>query len=159
MTPVICLRVSLTREQVVEKYGIPASAAEEFFSLIQPSFGSGESARYLEADIDQQLDDCGWRNRPAVPHPKSSLLKEDMAMQGSRSLNWADTVERQELHPTTAPVEPLLVDEKAAGLMLGVSRRTIFDMNKQGVLRSKTIGKRKLYSVADLRAFANGEGA
>ena len=149
----------MTRQEVVEKYGIPESAAEEWFSHIHSSFGSGESARYLEKDVDQQLDECGWRIRPSVTSAKSSLLKEDKPMPRSKVPSWADTVDRQEPHPTTAPVEPLLVDEKEAGLMLGVSRRTIFDMNKHGILRSKTIGRRKLYPVADLRAFVNGEGA
>jgi hypothetical protein len=71
--------------------------------------------------------------------------------------SWAETVHSEESKPVAVPVEPLLVDEKGAGLMLGVSRRTVFDLNKQGTLRSKNIGKRKLYLVADLRAFASGE--
>ena len=80
-------------------------------------------------------------------------------MSSGTQSTWSETVDRQAPKPVAASVEPLLVNEHEAGVMLGVSRRKVFDLNKQGALRSKNIGNRKLYSVADLRTFANGEVA
>jgi excisionase family DNA binding protein len=51
---------------------------------------------------------------------------------------------------------PLLVDEKTAAELLGVSKRTVFELNEAGELSCKRIGSRKLYSVARLREFADG---
>jgi excisionase family DNA binding protein len=72
---------------------------------------------------------------------------------------WADTVtdENGDTASSLAPLEPLLVDEDQAAELLGVSRRTIFDLNKQGFLPSRMVGSRKKYSVKKLREFAEGE--
>jgi hypothetical protein len=74
---------------------------------------------------------------------------------------WADTVtdEDGDAASSLAPLEPLLVDEEQAAQLLGVSRRLIFDLNKQGFLTSKMVGSRKMYSVRKLREFADGEVA
>ena len=57
----------------------------------------------------------------------------------------------------SSAVKPLLVDEKTAARMLGVSRRTVFDLNDSGTLRATRIGARKLYSVDAIERFARGE--
>ena len=79
-------------------------------------------------------------------------------MASSRECSWASTVEKTDPEGVI-PVEPILVNEKTAATMLGVSRRTVFDLNKQGVLTCKQIGKLKRYAVADLHAFAEGKVA
>ena len=71
---------------------------------------------------------------------------------------WADTVAGDEEAITEMPLERLLVDEREAAQMLGVSRRKIFELNKLGVLSSRLVGSRKLYSVKKLREFAEGAG-
>ena len=72
---------------------------------------------------------------------------------------WADTVADEDGDAASglAPLEPLLVDEDQAAQLLGVSRRTVFDLNKQGVLPNRMVGSRKKYSVKKLREFAEGE--
>jgi hypothetical protein len=54
----------------------------------------------------------------------------------------------------TAVIEPLLVSEEIAALMLGVSARTIWQLGKAGVLITGRIGRRKNYLVASLKAYA-----
>ena len=70
--------------------------------------------------------------------------------------NWADTVAEKKEESHKIPLEPLLVDEKEAAGMLGVSRRTVFDLNKAGCLPAVWLGRRKKYSVKMLREFADG---
>ena len=42
-------------------------------------------------------------------------------------------------------------------LLLGVSKRTVFELCKTGQLHPRRIRRRKLFSRAELEAFANGE--
>jgi excisionase family DNA binding protein len=62
---------------------------------------------------------------------------------------------RRDREPTP---EPLLVSERKAGSTLGVSARTIFNMVARGDLKAVRIGKRKLISVASIRAFIERAG-
>ena len=51
------------------------------------------------------------------------------------------------------PMEPLLVSEREAGRLLGVTSRTVFSQRKSGQLPAIKIGSRVLYSRDDLAAF------
>lgn len=95
---------------------------------------------------------------------KKTLLEDRPAPGGAVSVSantdsWASTVEK--------PVEPdqsfwheiLLVSEKEAARMLGVSRRKVFELSAKGDLTARKIGKRKLYSVSSLKLFAEGQVA
>jgi len=55
---------------------------------------------------------------------------------------------------------PMLVDEREAGKLLGVSSRTIFTFRQRGLIPHVKIGARILYPVAGLHRFieANTEG-
>jgi excisionase family DNA binding protein len=55
--------------------------------------------------------------------------------------------------------EPLLVSERNAGGTLGVSARTVFNMVARGDLKAVRIGKRKLITVASIRAFIERGGS
>ena len=48
---------------------------------------------------------------------------------------------------------PLLVNERRAAAMLGISSRTIFSMAARGDLATVRIGKRKLITVASVQDF------
>lgn len=80
MNAVMCLRVLLTRQQIVEKYQVPDSAADDFFSRVEPSVGSGDTARYFEPDVDAQIDGGRLLHRPQGEHFKSSSMTEDLEM-------------------------------------------------------------------------------
>ena len=61
--------------------------------------------------------------------------------------------------PAAPPIQPILVDEKTAAAMLGVSPRTLLGLNKRGDVSAREIpaaSNRKLYHVDDLRRFADG---
>ncbi len=144
----------LTKQQVVEEYRIPAGLVGELFAVLKPISGHGEAAVYLESLIDEALHKYFGRGyRPAIGKEESTDGKE-----AKMNLSWARTVEKDEPEDVIV-AELLLVNEKTAAQMLGVSKRTIFDLNKKGVLACKQIGKLKRYAVADLRAFAEGKVA
>ena len=67
---------------------------------------------------------------------------------------WAASVTEPEEPSLVIQLPPLLVDEKTAAELLGVSKRTVFELNEAGELPCKRIGSRKLYSVTRLRDFA-----
>lgn len=77
----------------------------------------------------------------------------------SKTASWAATVEKPVAPALAIQYEALLVSEKDAAKMLGVSRRTVFHLNKQGLLTARKIGKRKLYCTSGLKKFAAGEAA
>jgi hypothetical protein len=87
------------------------------------------------------------------------MLRKVRAVIKQQNQGWAETVAGGEEAPCMIPLEPLLVDERQAAQILGVSRRKVFDLNEAGELPCKRIGSRKLYSVARLREFAEGRVA
>ena len=147
----------LTREQLVEKYGIPRELQREVLAMLRPVSGSGADARYLESVVDQQLHRYfAAKVRPSIHASGFSFEKEQEMKRGEAS--WASTVEEED-RSAIAVAEPLLVDEKTAAELLGVSRRMVFDLEEQGLLKSKRIGKLKRYAVSHLRDFAEGKVA
>jgi hypothetical protein len=88
--------------------------------------------------------------RPPTRFGKSVSKKvEDSEM-------WAKSVERPKEPEVPLAVEPLLVNEETAGTMLGVSARMAWELAERGDLRVRRIGRRKLYLVSSLKAFAEG---
>jgi hypothetical protein len=69
---------------------------------------------------------------------------------------WAKSVEKPKEPKTLLAVEPLLVSEETASDMLGISPRFVWELGDTGVLQVKWIGRRKLYVVKSLKAFAEG---
>lgn len=53
----------------------------------------------------------------------------------------------------TPPTTPMLVDRREAGRVMGVSPTTIDNLRLSGKLKSLKIGARRLFDVADIRAF------
>ena len=66
---------------------------------------------------------------------------------------WAESVKRKEEKQSS--VEPLLVPEKVAAAMLGVSARTVWELGKAGELATRKIGRRKNYLVSSLKSYAH----
>lgn len=54
---------------------------------------------------------------------------------------------------TAEPLPPMLVDERQAARLLGVSPRTLFNMRRAGKLACVKIGSRKLYTTTELQQF------
>lgn len=143
------LNILMTRQMVIEKYGISPELEAEIFAMLTPVMGSGANAQYLESRVDQQLDKYfANKERPALAAVKSYYKEKNMAQ------TWADTVAEPEEPSHVIQLPPLLVDEKTAAELLGVSKRTVFELNEAGELPCKRIGSRKLYSVTRLREYA-----
>lgn len=85
----------------------------------------------------------------ALPE-KSNSCKRDAEM-------WAKSVEKVKDTTASFAVEPLLVSEETASAMLGISPRTAWQLAEGGVLKVKRVGRRKLYLVDSLKAFAESE--
>lgn len=69
---------------------------------------------------------------------------------------WTMSVTKEAKGPKSAVVEPFLVNEKTASIMLGVSPRTVWELERKDELLVKRIGRRKLYLVSSLKAYAEG---
>lgn len=69
---------------------------------------------------------------------------------------WAKTVEKPMEQEAPLAVEPLLVSEKTTAKLLGISPRTVWALAARGELEFQRIGRRKLFSVKSLKAFADG---
>lgn len=144
--------IFMTRQMVIEKYGISPELESEVFAILRPVGGTGANAQYLESRVDQQLEKY-FANKERL-HGRDAWFYPDK--EANMAQTWADTVAEDEEGAKLALLEPLLVDEQQAADLLGVSRRMIFDLNKAGVLPSRMVGGRKKYSVKMLRAFADG---
>jgi hypothetical protein len=149
--------ILMTREKVIEKYGIPSELEPEIFAMLKPVGGSGANAQYLESRVDQQLEKY-FANKERLKDRDAGFYPKEEA---NMAQTWADTVAEEDGEETSslAPLEPLLVNENKAAQMLGVSRRKVFDLEKKGFLTSRMVGSRKLYSVKRLREFAEGKVA
>jgi hypothetical protein len=145
----------MTRQQVIDKYSIPPELESEIFFVLRPAHGSGVNALYLESLVDKQLTQYfeqkdRLRMKDAWSYPnKETSMKEA----------WADTVAAEDEGSGVGMLEPLLVDEETAAQLLGVSKRTVFDLEERGILTSKRIGKLKRYAVRHLRDYAEGKVA
>lgn len=69
---------------------------------------------------------------------------------------WAKSVEKPKEPNAPLAVEPLLVGEDIASTMLGISPRKVWELGDDGTLEVKRVGRRKLYLVKSLKAFAEG---
>lgn len=54
------------------------------------------------------------------------------------------------------PVELVLVNVGEAAKRLSISPRTLWKLTKDGAIKARRVGKRVLYSVAELKRFADG---
>lgn len=147
--------IFMPRQMVIEKYRIPPELEPEIFAMLKPVAGSGANAQFLESLVDHQLDKhFANKERLRMKDAWSYPNKE-----ANMAQTWADTVTDGDgdAASSLAPLEPLLVDEEQAAQLLGVSRRKIFELNKQGIVPCRMVGSRKMYSVKRLREFAEGE--
>lgn len=133
------------------------ATVEKFLKNLRPNYPARESVAETEEEFSlaryRAADDHLQQVARTVIRKVATLGNEKMP--SSNDSTWASTVERVE-EDMTVPVEPLLVNEKTAASILGVSKRTVFDLEKNGTLTAKRIGKRKLYAVSQLRAFVRG---
>lgn len=70
---------------------------------------------------------------------------------------WTKSIEKPKEPNAPLAVEPFLVSEETAGQLLGVSPRTAWELAERGDLRVRRIGRRKLYLVSSLKAYAESE--
>lgn len=70
------------------------------------------------------------------------------------SQSWAKSVEHRAESVVPEYVEALLVSEETASAMLGISPRFVWRLAQEGILRTRRIGRRKLYVVSSLKAYA-----
>lgn len=139
----------LTRKEIVEVNGLTRDEEERVFERLVPLDGS--LGRYLESDVDQAIGVVRRGVRPRFPEGLSVLGKEAGMSMGDA---WAASVSRAEEAEVLDPLPPLLVNEREAAKILAVSRRTVFDLEKRGMLTSVRIGSSKRYALATLKAFA-----
>lgn len=58
--------------------------------------------------------------------------------------------------PAATETKPLAVDQQKAARLLGISVRTLIRRTNDGDIPSRKLGRRRLYSVEELRRVANG---
>jgi excisionase family DNA binding protein len=148
----------LVKQEIIDLNELSPEEAAAVFAILKPLQGAGDTALYLESEADAVIAQLR-KVRPSDSRPLSKWIEEDDEVieqkVGDRN-SWAASVEPVGGKPFRKPPPLLLVDEEQAARMLGVSRRTIFDLNKQGTLPSVMVGSRKKYSVKMLRGFADG---
>jgi excisionase family DNA binding protein len=147
----------LVKQELIDLNELSPEEAALVFAILKPLQGEGDQALFLESDADALIAQLR-KVRPSDSCPLSKWIEEDDEVieqnVGDRN-SWAASVEPAGGKPFRKPPPLLLVDEEQAARMLGVSRRTIFDLNKQGTLPSVMVGSRKKYSVKMLRGFAD----
>jgi hypothetical protein len=93
-------------------------------------------------------------SRPQIEWPKSDFSEISSAEE------WAMSVAKPNSGRAESTVfEPFLVNEETAARMLGLGTRTVWQLGEDEALQIRRIGRRKLYLVSSLKAFAeNGKG-
>ncbi len=95
---------------------------------------------------------CGKSVRVGGRPPRRT--KKSISSRREDSEMWSKSVERPKEAEVSLAVEPFLVNEDLASQMLGISPRMVWDLGEQGYLRVKRVGRRKLYLVSSLKAYA-----
>jgi hypothetical protein len=80
--------------------------------------------------------------------------KSSPCIGSNRSQAWTGSVQKPAARDTSLGMAPLLVPEKVAAEMLGVSPRTVWQLGKEGKVLFGRIGRRKNYLVSSLTAYA-----
>jgi hypothetical protein len=146
----------LFRHEIVELNELNTEEQKEVFAVLKPILGEGGKERFLESEADRIIEEV---RRPRDSNLLSGWIEEDVEVieqkVGDRN-SWAASVDPDRGKPLRKLPPVLLVDEKQAAQMLGVSRRMIFDLNHQGTLPCVMVGSRKKYSVKMLQRFADG---
>ena len=146
----------LFRHEVIELNQLTSDEHVVVFAVLKPFLGEAGQERFLESEADRIIEEI---RRPRDSNRLSGWIEEDVEVieqkVGDRN-SWAASVDPDGGKPLRKLPPVLLVGEEQAAQMLGVSRRTIFDLNKQGTLPSVMIGSRKKYSVKMLQSFADG---
>ena len=92
-------------------------------------------------------------------HRPASRLGKSVSDRREDSEMWAKSVEKPKEPGVALTVEPFLVNEETAARMLGLGTRTVWQLGEDEALQIRRIGRRKLYLVSSLKAFAeNGKG-
>ena len=148
----------LTRVEIVELNKLNADEETLVFARLDVHCKSGAVDCFLEQDADEVIGLVRRRPLNSGQGFFSEEQKEDRSVinliqRKSDGARWAASVA---VPSPQGRVEELLVTENQAAEMLGVSRRTIFALNKQGILPSVMVAARKKYSVKMLRTFADG---
>ena len=146
----------LFRHEVIELNQLTSDEHVVVFAVLKPFLGEAGQERFLESEADRIIEEI---RRPRDSNRLYGWIEEDVEVidqkVGDRN-SWAASVDPDGGKPLRKLPPVLLVGEEQAAQMLGVSRRTIFDLNKQGTLPSVMIGSRKKYSVKMLQSFADG---
>ncbi len=145
----------LTRKEIVEVNGLTKEEEALVFARVAPIGGS--LGRYLEETVDRAIGAVRGGVRPLVADGVSVSATERRSEVNLVDA-WAASVATDEKPSVVSPVSPLLVSEKEAAKILAVSRRTVFDLEKRGVLKSVRIGALKRYAVATLKEFTERGG-
>ncbi len=143
----------LKRKEIVEVNELTKEEENRVFERLVPLDGS--LGRYLEDDVDRVIGEVRRGVRPPAPDRLSVLEKEAGMSMGDA---WAASVSSVGESEILDSFPPLLVSERQAARILSVSRRTVFDLEKRGMLTSVRIGSLKRYSLATLKAFAEKGG-
>ena len=143
----------LKRKEIVEVNELTKEEEKRVFERLVPLDGS--LGRYLEDDVDRVIGEVRRGVRPPISDRLSVLEKEAGMSMGDA---WAASVSRVDKAGVLEPLTPLLVNESEAAKILAVSRRTVFDLEKRGMLTSVRIGSLKRYALATLKAFAEKGG-
>jgi len=143
----------LKRKEIVEVNELTKEEENRVFERLVPLDGS--LGRYLEDDVDRVIGEVRRGVRPPVSDRLSVLEKEAGMSMGDA---WAASVSSVGESEILDSFPPLLVSERQAARILSVSRRTVFDLEKRGMLTSVRIGSLKRYALATLKAFAEKGG-
>lgn len=85
--------------------------------------------------------------------------RASISEKGDRAEGWAKSVEKPKQAGEAVSVQPFLVNEETAARMLGLGTRTVWQLGEDEALQVRRIGRRKLYLVSSLKAYAeNGKG-
>jgi len=143
----------LTRAEIVEVNGLTREEENQIFERLVPLDRS--LGRYLEDDVDRVIGEVRRGVRPPISDQLSVRKKEAGMSMGDA---WAASVSSVGDSEILDSFPPLLVSERQAARILSVSRRTVFDLEKRGILTSVRIGSLKRYALSTLKAFAEKGG-
>lgn len=134
--------ILMTRQKVIDKYGIPPELEAEIFAMLRPVGGSGINAQYLESRVDQQLEKYfaskeRLQGREAWSYPKEgqNVIEAIGTMEPMERIAYG--IER--LIEVLVPKASELVGTEYIASKLGVSKQWVGKMAEKGTIPKSCI--------------------
>lgn len=151
----------LTKQQVIEEFGIPKNLESKLFAVLKPRVGK----LYFKKDIEPALENVLRSNRPPFAADEFSFEKEDLKVNGVGQIegnNLADVIKEflewmkprlSTAYPLETNAPPRMLSPTEAAQMMRVHVQTVMKWCREERIEATKIGNKWLIPQESVDAY------